>query len=110
APPEGINPEAGAARTLPAPPCATATEVALGSRIFHGQEATGTCAGCHGTNGKGSPIGPDLTSGKWLCGDGSMAAITRTITEGVAQPKKYRSPMPPLGGAQLSAPEMAAAR
>ena len=85
-----------------------ATEVALGSRIFHGQEATGTCAGCHGTNGKGSPIGPDLTSGKWLCGDGSMAAITRTITEGVAQPKKYRSPMPPLGGAQLSAPEMAA--
>jgi glucose/arabinose dehydrogenase len=108
APPEGINTEAGAAENLPVPPCATATEVALGSRIFHGQEATGTCAGCHGTNGKGSPIGPDLTSGKWLCGDGSMAAITRTITEGVAQPKKYRSPMPPLGGAQLSAPEMAA--
>ncbi len=108
APPEGINPEAGAAENLPVPPGATPSEVALGSRIFHGQAAGGTCAGCHGTNGKGSPVGPDLTTGKWLWGDGSMAAITHTITGGVAQPKEYRSPMPPLGGAQLTPPDVAA--
>lgn len=107
-PPEGINPEAGKPETLPVPPGATAAQVALGSRIFHGEVAHGTCAGCHGSSGKGSPIAPDLTSGKWLWGDGSLAAITRTITEGVSQPKTYRSPMPPLGGAQLSHSEVIA--
>jgi glucose/arabinose dehydrogenase/cytochrome c5 len=101
-PPEGINPEAGKPENLPVPPGATAAQVALGSRIFHGQVANGTCAGCHGSNGRGSPVGPDLTTSKWLWGDGSLEAITRTIAEGVAQPKEYRSPMPPLGGAQLS--------
>jgi mono/diheme cytochrome c family protein len=39
---------------------------------------------------------------KWLWGDGSLAAITRTIADGVAEPKRYRSPMPPMGGAELS--------
>ena len=108
APPEGVNPEAGAFGNLPVPPSATAAEVALGGRIFHGEIKGGTCAGCHGSNGKGSPVGPDLTAGQWLWGDGSIAAITGTITGGVAQPKKYRSLMPPLGGAQLSPSDVAA--
>jgi glucose/arabinose dehydrogenase len=108
APPEGINPEAGSAESLPVPPGTTAAEVALGSRIFHGQTGGGTCAGCHGSNGKGSPVGPDLTTGTWLWGDGSLAAISRTITAGVAQPRKYTSPMPPLGGAQLSPSDVVA--
>jgi cbb3-type cytochrome c oxidase subunit III len=74
----------------------------LGARIFRGQEGGATCTGCHGSNAKGTPLGPDLTSGRWLWGDGSLAAITHTIEEGVAEPKEYRSPMPPMGGPQLS--------
>jgi mono/diheme cytochrome c family protein len=108
APPEGVNPEAGTFENLPVPPGATAAEVALGGRIFHGEIKGGTCAGCHGSNGKGSPVGPDLTGGQWLWGDGSIAAISGTITGGVAQPKKYRSPMPPSGGAQLSPSDVTA--
>jgi hypothetical protein len=73
-----------------------------GERVYHGQEGGGTCEGCHGSNAKGTPLAPDLTSGKWLWGNGSLAAITRTITDGVPNPKKYRSTMPPMGGAQLS--------
>jgi mono/diheme cytochrome c family protein len=53
-------------------------------------------------------VGPDLTSGKWLWGDGSLSAITRTITDGVLDPKEYRSVMPPMGGAQLSPAEVSA--
>ena len=34
--------------------------------------------------------------------DGSLAGILKVITDGVPQPKQYRSPMPPMGGAQLS--------
>ena len=76
--------------------------VALGDRIYHGQVGGASCAGCHGSDGKGTPLGPDLTDTKYLWNDGSWAGITKTITDGVPQPKEYRSPMPPMGGAQLT--------
>ena len=108
-PPEGIHPDAGAQPVvLPTPAGATAEEVALGSRIYDGQVASAPCAGCHGTDGKGSPQGPDLTSGRWLWGDGSFAAIAHTITVGVPRPKDYGAPMPPKGGAELSSSEVSA--
>ncbi len=109
-PPEGIHPNAGAEETasLPVPLGATAAEVALGDRVFHG-EAGGTCEGCHGSNAKGTPLGSDLTSGKWLWGDGSLAAITRTINDGVPNPKNHANGMPPKGGAELSSSQVAAA-
>jgi len=105
-PPEGIHPDAGRA-PLPTPPGATPAQVALGERIFHGQ-ASGTCEGCHGSDAKGTPQGPDLTSGKWLWGDGSVDAIARTITNGVPEPKEYTGVMPPMGGAELSQADVAA--
>jgi glucose/arabinose dehydrogenase/cytochrome c5 len=109
-PPEGIHPGAGAqgAARLPAPPGATPQQVALGDRIYHGQVGGAPCEGCHGANAKGTPLAPDLTNGKWLWGDGSLASITKIITDGVPNPKNYRSPMPPLGGAQLSPSETSA--
>lgn len=76
--------------------------VALGNRIYHGQAGGASCTGCHGDNAKGTPLGPDLTGKKWLWSDGSYAGIAKTITDGVPQPKQYRSPMPPMGGAQLT--------
>ena len=74
---------------------------------LHGQASGGTCTGCHGLNAKGTPLGPDLTSGKWLWG-GDLAAISRVISDGVPSPKEYRGVMPPLGGAQLSPSDVAA--
>lgn len=97
-PPEGTNPDAG----LSVPAGATQEMVALGDRIYHGQVGGASCTGCHGSDGKGTPLGPDLTDQKWLWSDGSYAGIAKTITTGVAQPKEYRSPMPPMGGAQLT--------
>jgi cbb3-type cytochrome c oxidase subunit III len=90
-PPEGAS-------NLPTPPGATKEQVAAGDRIFHAQ----TCTGCHGADAAGTPLGPNLTSGKWLWSDGSLAGLTRTIANGVPMPKQYRSAMPALGGAQLS--------
>ncbi|MGH8318171.1 MAG: c-type cytochrome [Steroidobacteraceae bacterium] len=107
-PPEGIHPHAGAAARLPVAAGTSRRMVELGDRIFHGQVASGTCAGCHGADGKGTPLGPNLTSGKWLWSDGSYGGIERTILSGVPRPKEYRSPMPPMGGAQLSKRQVAA--
>jgi glucose/arabinose dehydrogenase/mono/diheme cytochrome c family protein len=110
-PPEGTHPDAGAAAAtanLPVPAGATKPMVALGGRIFLGQVGGATCTGCHGADAKGTPLGPDLTGTHWLWGDGSYASIEKTITDGVPQPKKYRSPMPPMGGAQLTPDQVSA--
>ena len=98
-PPEG---NANAAANPPVPEGSTTEMVALGDRIYHGRVGGAGCTGCHGANGTVSPLGPDLTKKQWLWSDGSFAGILKVITDGVPQPKKYRSPMPPMGGAQLS--------
>ena len=103
-PPEGTNADAG----LSVPAGSTAEMVALGNRVYHGQVGGASCAGCHGADGKGSPLGPDLTDQKWLWSDGSYPGIAKTITDGVMQPKEYRSPMPPMGGAQLTTDQVSA--
>ena len=107
-PPEGVHPHAGAGASLPVAPGATRAMVELGDRIFHGEVASGTCAGCHGSEGKGTPLGPDLTAGKWLWSDGSLSGIERTIRHGVPSPRQYRSPMPAMGGAQLDRQQLSA--
>jgi glucose/arabinose dehydrogenase/mono/diheme cytochrome c family protein len=107
-PPEGTHPDAGAAASAKGngavPQGATPEMVALGKRIYHGQVGGAACTGCHGDSGEGTPLGPALAgkNKKWLWSDGSFAGIAKTITEGVSQPKEYRSPMPPMGGAQLT--------
>lgn len=107
-PPEGTHPNAGREASLLVPPGATAEMVALGERIYRGQVGGAPCAGCHGDSGEGTPLGPALTGKEWLWSDGSFAGIKKTVTEGVLQPKKYRSPMPPKGGAQLTADQLSA--
>jgi glucose/arabinose dehydrogenase/mono/diheme cytochrome c family protein len=108
-PPEGIHPDAGKqAADVPVPQGSTKEQVTLGSRIFLGQMAGATCSGCHGSDAKGSPVGADLTAGKWLWSDGSLKGIEETIKNGVPQPKEHGGAMPPMGGVQLSEPEIQA--
>jgi len=108
-PPEGMHADAGrSAETLRPPPGATGQEVALGERIFHGEAANGTCSGCHGSDAGGTSVGPSLSNGIWVWGDGSLPAITKTIETGVPRPRNYTGVMPPEGGADLSDQDVAA--
>ncbi len=119
-PPEGIHPNAGAqANASAAPPSAalrsaaraagiTPAMVALGDSIYSGKVAGGNCAGCHGPDAKGSSLAPDLTSNKYLWGDGSYASILGIIKQGVPKPKQHAEPMPPMGGVQLTQAQLAA--
>jgi glucose/arabinose dehydrogenase/mono/diheme cytochrome c family protein len=105
-PPEGIHADAGRqAAALTPPPGATREQVSLGDRIFHGEAANGTCSGCHGSDATGSALGADLTQGPWLWSDGSLDGITKTITQGVSQPKHSTGAMPPFGGSPLNPDE-----
>ncbi len=104
-PPEGIHPGAGRAAdlgALPVPPGATAQELALGNRIYHGEAAGGTCSGCHGSDGRGGPQAPSLVSGHYQLIDGSFPSIKQIVTDGVPRPRGYEVPMPPKGGAPLT--------
>jgi mono/diheme cytochrome c family protein len=80
----------------------TSGEVVLGKKIFQGEVAGATCAGCHGAGGVGTPVGPALSGGTWLWGDGSLASITESIKNGVPEPKQHPGAMPPMGGVKLS--------
>ncbi|HEU4955154.1 MAG TPA: c-type cytochrome, partial [Gemmatimonadales bacterium] len=80
----------------------SAAQVAEGEKIFHGQEAGGTCTACHGQDAKGTAMAPNLTDSEWLNGDGSLTFIEHTVTTGVPKPKSHPAPMPPMGGASLS--------
>jgi glucose/arabinose dehydrogenase/mono/diheme cytochrome c family protein len=108
-PADGSQPDAGASvSTIALPEGATVEMVGLGDRIYHGQVGGAACTGCHGDKGQGSTLGPDLTGKQWLWSDGSYAGITKTIAAGVSQPKKFRSPMPAMGGAQLTVDQVSA--
>jgi glucose/arabinose dehydrogenase len=102
-PPEGVHANAGRdVDALPVPSGSTREAVALGEQIFLGKVGNATCSTCHGANAQGTVLAPALTARQWLWGDGSYPSIVGVIQHGVAQPKKFSAPMPPMGGAQLS--------
>jgi glucose/arabinose dehydrogenase/mono/diheme cytochrome c family protein len=92
--------------TLPIPDGSSREALVLGDKIFHGQVAGATCIGCHGASGGGGPLGPNLTGNHWLWSDGTPTGIAATIRIGVSHPRNYRSAMPAMGGAQLSADQI----
>lgn len=97
------QPEAMPAEETPAPAVAlpegvTEEMVAQGKEIFGG---AGICYTCHGPDGTGTPLAPNLTDATWINIDGGYDAIVELVKTGVAQPEEHQAPMPPMGGAQL---------
>ena len=83
--------------------------IAAGRRVFEGKSGGALCFSCHGMNAKGVPgVGPDLTDGKWLHGDGSLAFIEALVRAGVPKPKQAVAAMPPMGGAKLDSAQVRA--
>ena len=79
--------------------------VTRGRAVFSG---AGNCFACHGANAKGTTLAPNLTDALWLNIDGSYGSIVGLIRTGVPKPKQHAAPMPPLGGAALSPPQVCA--
>jgi len=98
------QPAAPAASNVPLPPGVTPEMVAQGQEIFN----SNICWSCHQQNGVGGPLAPALNDTVWINIDGSYDAILKTIHTGVPQPKQHPSPMPPMGGAQLTEDQMKA--
>ncbi|MFW6079612.1 MAG: c-type cytochrome, partial [Gemmatimonadota bacterium] len=77
----------------------TVEMVQQGEELFTGN---GNCYTCHGQDAMGTQLAPDLTDDEWINVEGDYESIIQVVTEGVAQPVEHPSPMPPMGGVQLS--------
>jgi mono/diheme cytochrome c family protein len=93
------------AQNLKLPDGVTQAMIDQGKTIFLGD---GLCLTCHGQDGGGTPVGPDLTDVTWLHVDGSFDAIVNLINTGVAQPKEAMVPMLAKGGSSISAEQVRA--
>lgn len=89
--------------TRPLPAGTTPKAVAQGRKLFRN-----TCAVCHGPQGEGTQLGPDLRDAEWLNVSGEFAEIERVIREGVPEPQEFPVPMPPHGGGAYTAAELRA--
>jgi mono/diheme cytochrome c family protein len=96
---------AAAALTVALASTVAGAPVVDGKAVYLGK---GNCASCHGPEGAGTRVAPDLTDGEWLHGDGSLQAIESVVRTGVPDPIESPVPMPALGGAALSAEEVSA--
>jgi mono/diheme cytochrome c family protein len=84
----------------------TAEMVAQGEELFRGRA---NCFTCHGMDGAGTQLGPDLTDDTWINIERrDMAQIETVIRTGVDRPVQYPAPMPPMGGARLDDDEIRA--
>ncbi len=88
-----------------APDGVTLESVAEGRILFN---ARATCAACHGANGDGGQLAPNLADDVWLNSDGTYAGIVGVIESGVLEPKEYPGLMLPRGGMGLSDEEVGA--
>jgi glucose/arabinose dehydrogenase len=87
---------------LAPPPGSSAEQLAAGEKVFRGLQSNGTCTGCHGSDGRGTQVGPNLTDGAFIWGNGSLASIKQVIVKGVPAAKQSIGAMPPLGAAPLT--------
>ena len=100
-----------AATTTPAPAPAPAPTTTAGTppagataeMVTAGQQTFSTiCAACHGPDAKGTQLAPNLTDAEWINIGGTYDEIQTLVKTGVPTPKTHPSPMPPMGGGNLS--------
>ncbi|MCI0435750.1 MAG: cytochrome c [Gemmatimonadetes bacterium] len=99
-PAQAETPAADQTMSMTLPEGVTQAMVTDGKVIFEG---AGLCATCHGADGTGTALAPDLTDTEWLNFPAkTYDAIVTTITNGVPQPKQHPSPMLARAGANLT--------
>lgn len=98
---------AGAANAQATVDSTSAELVEQGKNVYAGKAGGALCFTCHGPAGKGIPgLGPDLTDGSWLHGDGGFEFLQQIVKTGVAKPKQSMTIMPPMGGGKLSTEQL----
>ena len=104
---EGAGEAADSAPVASAPAAPAPTTAAAGGGAEAGAQvfnAAGNCYTCHGPNGVGTALAPNLTDAEWINFPARPSAdeVMNLVRTGGPQPKQHPAPMPPMGGAQLT--------
>ncbi len=95
--------EGAAGGAVGAAPAVTPEMVALGQSVYAG---AGNCRTCHGAGGAGDRFGPSLIDGDWLWFDADSPTLLTDMAElirtGIPEPRGGQTPMPAMGGGNLS--------
>jgi mono/diheme cytochrome c family protein len=105
------SPAASGAADTPAPPSTPLPSGVTSDMVRSGRElytGLGQCSTCHGDEGRGTMLGPNLIDREWLNIDGSYDQIVGVVTNGIPQPKQHPQPMPARGGGDLTVPQIRA--
>ncbi len=99
-PPPPPPPPAATPAAVELPAGVTQEMVTQGQAVFTG---AGLCQSCHGADGSGTALAPNLRDQEWLnVPAGTYDELVGVIMTGVAQPKTHPAPMPAKGGAQIT--------
>jgi mono/diheme cytochrome c family protein len=107
--PAATAPAAAPAASTPAPKAAPAQggagNAAEGQSLYAGGAP---CVACHGAAGAGTALGPALNDNEWLwfTSRPTQEQLFTLIKTGVATPKTHPAPMPAMGGAALTDPQI----
>ena len=77
----------------------TVEMVAEGRALFTGE---GICYTCHGMNGEGGPLAPNLQDSEWIWVDGSYGQIVQQVMVGIPEPEQFAGIMLPKGGTAIT--------
>lgn len=99
APPAADTPAPAAPTSAQLPEGVTQAMVDEGRALFNG---AGTCFACHGNDGVGSTLGPDLTDGEWLQIEGTYESIVEQIKTGTDTPRQFPGIMLPRAGTNIT--------
>ena len=97
--PAAEAPAAGVAVDMDLPEGVTAEMVAEGQAVFTGE---GICYTCHGMNGEGGPLAPNLQDSEWIWLDGSYEQIVQQVMVGTPEPEQFEGIMLPKGGTAIT--------
>jgi mono/diheme cytochrome c family protein len=68
------------------------------AELREGQELYVVCSVCHGSDARGTQLGPSLRDTSWIHIPGEIDAIATIIRNGVQTPSEFPIPMPVMGG------------
>ncbi len=66
--------------------------------LRQGRDQYGVCAVCHGADAEGTQLGPPFRDAQWVHSDGTVDGIEEVVRAGIARPRDFPVPMPPMGG------------
>lgn len=76
--------------------------------LTEGRRLYVVCSPCHGTDARGTQLGPSLRDSSWIHISPAVPEIAQIIRTGVPTPAEFEIPMPVMGGGRFDETQLEA--